>query len=106
MNDVILDTPAAPLYATYTYDRDNADAHRDMFSKFPDLLSISELQKALGIGRSTAYRLITDDTIKHLRIGRNLKIPRCYLIEYVDKLCYDNNKTGYIIDDSQGRNYL
>ena len=65
-----------------------------MFNGFSDLLSIADLQAALGVGRSTAYRLIHDGSIKHLRIGRSVKVPKCYLVDFVSKSCYDDGETG------------
>jgi len=59
-----------------------------MFDKYNDLLNMADLQAALGIGRSTAYRLIKDGKIKHLRIGKVIKIPRKYLVDFVENLCY------------------
>ena len=62
-----------------------------IFAKFPDLMTISDIQKALGVGRSTAYRLINKGQINHLRIGKAIKIPKRYLIDFVIQSCYNNN---------------
>ena len=62
-----------------------------MFNKYPDVLDMTDLQTALGIGRSTAYRLIRDGEIRHLRIGRTIKIPRRFLVDYVEQACYNNS---------------
>lgn len=61
-----------------------------IFSKFPDVLTISDMQKALGIGRSMAYRLIHGGKVKHLRIGKAIKIPKQFLIDYALGGCYSN----------------
>lgn len=61
-----------------------------MFDNYPDVLTIGELQKALGVGRSMAYRLIGDGSIKHLRIGNTIKIPKRFLVDYVLQKCYNN----------------
>jgi excisionase family DNA binding protein len=59
-----------------------------MFTDFPDVLSVADMQKALSVGRSTAYRLINDGDIKHLRIGKIIKIPKRFLIDYILSECY------------------
>jgi len=59
-----------------------------MFNNYPDVLNVQEMQEALGVGRSMAYRLIHNGKIRHLRIGTNIKIPRPYLIEYVQGASY------------------
>lgn len=70
------------------------------FEKIPDVLTIPDLQKALRIGRSTAYRLIKANDIRSIRIGRSIRIPKQYVEEYIRsngipvegrrELCYDD----------------
>lgn len=54
-----------------------------MLKDYPDVLSISDLQHILGIGRNLAYRLITNNNIKHTRAGRKIIIPKIYIIEFL-----------------------
>ena len=71
-----------------------------MFDKYRDLLDMTDLQDALGIGRSMAYRLIKGGQIRHLRIGKSIKIPKCWLVDFVEASCYND---GAIADlPSQG----
>lgn len=70
------------------------------FERIPDVLTIPELQKMLRIGRSTAYRLIKSNDIRSIRIGRSIRIPKQFVMEYMQtrcvaledgqELCYDN----------------
>ena len=69
---------------------DSSDVDTSMFVDYPDLLSVSDVQNALSIGRSMAYRLINDGKIKHLRVGRAVKIPKRFLIDYVVHSCYNS----------------
>ena len=62
-----------------------------MFAEFSDVLSVEEVQKALGIGRSMTYRLINSGKIKHLRIGKNIKIPKRFLVDFILGGCYTDN---------------
>ena len=64
-----------------------------MFTEFPDLLSINELQKALKISKNTAYCLIQNGSIKHMKIGRAIRIPKQFLIDFVFASCY-NERTA------------
>ena len=61
------------------------------FKEYPDLLSVSEMQAALRIGRTTAYQLINSGVISHLKIGRKIKIPKDALVDYIAKSCYNND---------------
>ncbi len=63
----------------------------NMFASFPDLLSMEDMQKALGVGRSLAYRLINAGVVKHLRIGKVIKIPKLFLVDYIMGSCYDDS---------------
>jgi len=64
-----------------------------MLENLPDVLTISDLQKTLGIGRNMAYRLICEGHICHIRIGKNIRIPRRYLVDYIESVCYYDKVT-------------
>lgn len=74
---------ADSMHADYT---DNV-----LFAELPDLLTMEDMQKALGVGRSMAYRLIRDGSIRHMRIGKAIKIPKRFLIDFVLSSCYNND---------------
>lgn len=61
--------------------------NRDIYS---DLISVDEFCSMLGIGKNTAYRILNDKKIKAFRIGRNWKIPRQSVIDYI----YNNSYSG------------
>jgi len=47
----------------------------------PQMLTPSEVQAFLGIGRATVYSLIKEGEIPVRRIGRRLFVPKAELIE-------------------------
>lgn len=49
-----------------------------------DLLSPIEVRKFLGIGKNAVYKLIQDNEIKHFKIGKNIKIPKQCLVEFIE----------------------
>ncbi len=53
-----------------------------MFENYPDVVSVEQLQEMLSVGKNTAYNLISSKTIKSFKIGRKIKIPKAYIIEY------------------------
>ena len=72
-------------------------ADLNIFQQYPDILTIAEMQKALSIGRTMAYRLINSGQIKHMRIGKTIKIPKRFLIDYISHECYNNPvETSYL----------
>lgn len=63
--------------------------HKMLCSEFPDILSVDNLQKILKIGKNNVYRFIYTGAIKHMRIGRSIKIPKTFLIDYILTSCYN-----------------
>jgi len=57
----------------------------NMFEEYPDIITVEQLQKILKIGRNTAYKLLKNNTIKSIRIGKIHKIPKSNIIEYLQK---------------------
>lgn len=57
-----------------------------MFENYPDVVDVDDLCKMLGgISRKLAYRLLIDQEIRSVRIGRSYKIPKIYVIEYLTR---------------------
>jgi len=54
-----------------------------MFTTYPDVVNINQLKDMLGIGITLAYRLVKQNTIKSLKIGREYKIPKANIISYL-----------------------
>ena len=54
-----------------------------MFTSYPDIVNINQLKDMLGIGITLAYRLVKQNTINSLKIGREYKIPKLCVIDYI-----------------------
>ena len=54
-----------------------------MFTSYPDLVNINQLKEMLGIGITLAYRLVRNNTIQSLKVGRQYKIPKRSVIAYL-----------------------
>ena len=46
---------------------------------------VEDLMPILGIGRNTAYRLVRTGEIRSIRIGRQIRIPRQFLIDFLNQ---------------------
>ena len=53
-----------------------------MFREYPDVVSVSQLQKMLGVGRNTAYKLLSEQSIKSKKVGRVYLIPKTNVIKF------------------------
>ena len=54
-----------------------------MFSDYPDVVSIAELQSMLRIGRNTAYDLLKSGAISSIRVGKRYIIPKTSVIDFL-----------------------
>ena len=56
-----------------------------MFENYPDVLNVEHLCEILGIGKKLVYRLLKNNDIEHLQIGRSYRIPKPNLVQYLLK---------------------
>lgn len=54
-----------------------------MFDTYPDILTVEQLCEVLNIGKNTAYKLLKNEDIKSVRIGKVYKIPKKYVKKYI-----------------------
>ena len=67
-----------------------------IYSDLKDRVDIPQLCEMLGgISRKTAYKLMRDNEIAHLKVGRAYKIPKCHIIAYLQK-CGMPEKEGSV----------
>ena len=53
------------------------------FDELPLTLRVEDLTSILDIGRNTAYELVRCGKIRSIRIGKQLRIPKQALIDYL-----------------------
>lgn len=54
-----------------------------MFTDYPDVVGIPDLMKMLSVGRHAAYQLVDSGAVRSFKVGRNIKIPKLGIIEYM-----------------------
>ena len=69
-----------------------------LFTQYPDLMSITDLRGALGVGRTKAYELVSSGEIRSIRVGNAIRIPKTSLLDYV-------KGSGYNVDYADERRY-
>lgn len=62
----------------------------ELFEDYPDVMTVQQVRKALGVGRTAIYRLLENHEIDCFMIGNAYKIPKTCLIEFVQR----NSKGG------------
>ena len=57
--------------------------NKSIFENYPDVVTVEQLASMLGISTKTAYRLVKEKQIKSVCIGRIYKIPKIYVLKYL-----------------------
>lgn len=57
--------------------------NKNIFADYKDAVDREQLQEILGIGKSLAYKLLQSGEIKSKKVGREYRIPKQYIIEYL-----------------------
>lgn len=64
---------------------ENTDLNKVMFTTYKDVVTVKQLAEMLGIGITLAYRLVKQRTIQSIKVGREYKIPKHCVINYLEK---------------------
>lgn len=59
------------------------DTDCNILSDYSDVLCTQELIKILNIGKNTVYKLLKSDAIHSVKIGKQYKIPKPFLLKYL-----------------------
>ena len=51
----------------------------------PLALRVEDLMPILGIGRNTAYELVRSGQIRSIKIGRQIRVPRDAVVEFLGR---------------------
>jgi len=50
---------------------------------YPDILDVKQVSVILGVSTKTVYRLLRENAIKSLKVGREFRIPKVNVMKYV-----------------------
>lgn len=53
------------------------------FDELPLTLRVEDLMPILGIGRNTAYELVRCGKIRSIKVGKQIRIPKQALLEFL-----------------------
>ena len=54
-----------------------------IFSNYPDVVSVQDVQTMLHIGRNAAYGLLKSGAIATIRVGKKYIIPKASVIDFL-----------------------
>ena len=55
------------------------------FQDYPDVMSLEEMSRLLRVSTKTGRQLLASGAVPSLKIGRSYRIPKPYLISYLEK---------------------
>lgn len=67
------------------------EMNQNMFAEYPDVVGVPDMQQMLGgISKKLAYKLLSQNEIHSIRIGREYKITKCAIIDYLlrEEMCH------------------
>jgi len=69
------------------------DMYKSVLKEYPDVMSVEEVSAALGVSDKTVYRLLRENKIEHIVMGRKYRIPKAHLFSYLRLCSKDSEKT-------------
>ena len=60
-----------------------SDVYKAVLKEYPDIMTVDEVSKALGVSDKTVYRLLRENKIEHIVMGRKYRIPKAHLFSYL-----------------------
>ena len=59
------------------------ESYNLFLKKYPDVLTTKDLQHILSVSSKTVFKLLHSGQIKSIKVGRNFRIPKIYLFQYL-----------------------
>ena len=64
----------------------------EMFKEYPDVMTVQQAAKALGVCDASVYRLIKEAQLGCRKIGRKILVPKICLIDYIQSARYNTDR--------------
>ena len=62
------------------------ESYNLFLKEYPDVLTTKDLQHILSVSSKTVFKLLHSIQIKSIKVGRNFRIPKIYLLQYLGLL--------------------
>lgn len=59
------------------------ELYHSILKEYPDILTVEDMSKALGISTKTGYKLLRNNKISSMRIGRSYRIAKVHLLSFL-----------------------
>lgn len=58
-------------------------AYQAILSAYPDVMDITDVSDALHISTKTCYKLLHEEKLLGIRVGRAYRMPKIHVIQYL-----------------------
>lgn len=62
---------------------DFKELYHSILKEYPDILTVEDMSKALGISTKTGYKLLRNNKISSMKIGRSYRIAKVHLLSFL-----------------------
>ena len=59
------------------------ESYNLFLKEYPDVLTTKDLQHILSVSSKTVFKLLPSSQIKSIKVGRNFRITKIYLLQYL-----------------------
>lgn len=59
------------------------EMYQVVLKEYPDILTVEEMSRALGVSSKTGYKLLKENKIQSMRIGRSYRIAKVHLLSFL-----------------------
>jgi len=64
--------------------------YRNVLRDYPDVLCVPQVSAILGVSTKTVYKLLNIGALPSIKVGREFKIPKVYMLQYLTLLEKEN----------------
>ena len=59
------------------------EAYQTILKDYPEIMSVEETSKALGVSTKTVYKMLKNGTIQNMKAGRAYRVPKVHLLSFL-----------------------
>jgi excisionase family DNA binding protein len=67
------------------------EIYRATLRGYPDVLNVDQISKVLSVSTKTVYKIIHNGELAHLKTGREYRVPKVMLLQYMKLLQNKDN---------------
>ena len=59
------------------------EIYQIVFKDYPEIMSVEQTSKALGVSTKTIYKMLKNGTIQSMKVGRSYRVPKVHLLSFL-----------------------